>query len=291
MAAEAAVAAVPSSASGLRPSSSAPTLPRAVPHRATAAELKALIKLPFASPAALQWAASGAAGVGGQPGVAAAAATAAVRRVGGASAPQIYPKLPYRGGGTPASTARPPAPKPRRPKYVHYYGESYRSVSPRSSFTCSLPSLAADLPEQARRGPRSISALLGLTLHPSLLPAPQPPPRSPPTHPPLPPLSLPALAAPSAALPRSGHPGGLSNEGLKAAALCIMVVTPCNQAHSTDVSYDEIKGAQRSPQSGLLYASQWLRAAPCSPHVKPPQRSSGRVLGNVPVTGAFGGVW
>ena len=206
-AAEAAVAAV--NASGLRPSSSAPTLPRVVPHRATAAELKARIKLPFASPAALQWAASGAAGVGGQPGVAAGAAAAAVRRVGGASAAQIYPKLPCRDGGTPASTARPPAlkstrhsrrnlaqviqrrlnesdpgahareahtleaPQSSRPTYVAVvktpgihepvnllgsarlcarpdhqvavcdYGESYRSVSPRSSsFTSSLPSLA-----------------------------------------------------------------------------------------------------------------------------------------------------
>ena len=113
-AAEAAVAAVSPFASGLRPSSSAPTLPLVVPHRATAAELKARIKLPFASPAALQWAASGAAGVGGQPGVAAGAAAAAVRRVGGASAAQIYPKLPCRDGGTPTSTARPPAHKSTR---------------------------------------------------------------------------------------------------------------------------------------------------------------------------------
>ena len=252
---EAAVASVRSSASGLRPSSSAPTLPRAVPHthRATAAELKARIKLPFASPAALQWAASGAAGVGGQPGVAAGAAAAAVRRVGGASAAQIYPKLPRCGGGTPPSTARPPAlkstrhsrrnlaqviqrrlnesdpgahareahtleaPKSSRPTYVAVvktpgihepvnllgsarlcarpdhqvavcdYGESYRSVSPRSSsFTSSLPSLAGFDPEQARRGPRNISALLGFTLHPSRLPrasASPPPPPSPPPSP------------------------------------------------------------------------------------------------------------
>ena len=243
-AAEAAVAAVSPFASGLRPSSSAPTLPLVVPHRATAAELKARIKLPFASPAALQWAASGAAGVGGQPGVAAGAAAAAVRRVGGASAAQIYPKLPCRDGGTPTSTARPPAhkstrhsrrnlaqviqrrlnesdpgahareahtlarppaPKSSQSTYVAVvtpcihepvnllgsarlcarpdhqvavcdYGESYRSVSPRrSSFTSSLPSLADYLPEQARRGPRSVSALRGLTLHPSLLSVPQRP--------------------------------------------------------------------------------------------------------------------
>ena len=67
------------------------------------------------------------------------------------------------------------------------------------------------------------------------------------------------------------------------------------QAHSMDVIFDEIKGAQRSPPSGRLYphglyASQWLRPAPCSPRVKAPQRSSGRVLGDVPVNGALGGV-
>ena len=145
------------SASGLPSSSSAPTLPRVVPHRATAAELKARVTLPFTSPAALQWAASGAFGVGGQPGAAVAAASAAVRRVGGANPAQSFPKLPRSGGGTPAASARlPPARKPRRPEHVHYWGESFRSVSPRSSFARSLPSLDEFLPEQARRGPRSI---------------------------------------------------------------------------------------------------------------------------------------
>ena len=157
------------SASGLPSSSSAPTLPRVVPHRATAAELKARVTLPFTSPAALQWAASGAFGVGGQPGAAVAAAAAAVRRVGGANPAQSFPKLPRSGGGTPAASARlPPARKPRRPEHVHYWGESFRSVSPRSSFARSLPSLDEFLPEQARRGPRSIFTLLGLTLHLSL---------------------------------------------------------------------------------------------------------------------------
>ena len=158
------------SASGLPSSSSAPTLPRVVPHRATAAELKARVTLPFTSPAALQWAASGAFGVGGQPGAAVAAAAAAVRRVGGANPAHSFPQLPPRsGGGTPAASARlPPAREPRRAEPVHYWGESFRSVSPRSSFASSLPSLDEFLPEQARRGPRSIFTLLGLTLHLSL---------------------------------------------------------------------------------------------------------------------------
>ena len=157
------------SASGLPSSSSAPTLPRVVPHRATAAELKARVTLPFTSPAALQWAASGAFGVGGQPGAAVAAAAAAVRRVGGANPAHSFPKLPRSGGGTPEARARlPPARKPRRAEPVHYWGESFRSVSPRSSFARSLPSLDEFLPEQARRGPRSIFTLLGLTLHLSL---------------------------------------------------------------------------------------------------------------------------
>ena len=113
-------------------------------------------------------------------------------------------------------------------------------------------------------------------------------------------LSLAALAAPSAAQPGSAYPSGLSNDlATTGSRLQPCVMQPQHhartQAHSMDVIFDEIKGAQRSPPSGRLYphglyASQWLRPAPCSPRVKAPQRSSGRVLGDVPVNGALGGV-
>ena len=112
---------VRSSASGLPSSSSAPTLPRVVPHRATAAELKARVTLPSTSPAALQWAASGAFGVGGQPGAAVAAAAAAVRRVGGANPAQSFPRLPRSGGGT--SRGRRPTRRPTRPRSISIDGD------------------------------------------------------------------------------------------------------------------------------------------------------------------------
>lgn len=144
-------AAVRSSAVGLCHASSAPVLPRSAPYRASVAELKARVKLTYASSSALLWAASGAAGVGGHAGMAAAAAAVAVRRVGDASAVQIYGKLPGTGCDAPAAAvARPAEAKPSRPNAMCAFGESYRSTRPGRS---SLPFLAYP-PEQTR--PRCI---------------------------------------------------------------------------------------------------------------------------------------
>lgn len=301
---EAAVASVRSSASGLRPSSSAPTLPRAVPHthRATAAELKARIKLPFASPAALQWAASGAAGVGGQPGVAAGAAAAAVRRVGGASAAQIYPKLPRCGGGTPPSTARPPALKSTRHSRRNLAQVIQRRLNESDPGAHAREAHTLEAPKSSR--PTYVAVV-----------------KTPGIHEPVNLLGSARLCA------RPDHQVAVCDYGESyrsvsprsssfTSSLPSLAGFDPEQAHSTDVNYDEIKGAQRSahPAYSALYASQWLRAAPGSPRVKLPlpqhlssrvlgdvdpatdwalvrQRSSGRVLGNVPANGAFGGVW
>ena len=121
-----------SSAAWLRPVSSAPALPRVAPRRASAAEVKAVVKHSYASPSAMLWAASGAAGDGcGRV----AAAAAAVRRVGGASPAHISTKkLPPGDGELPTAvptTARAAARKPNRPSSLcdhSRFGETFVSL-------------------------------------------------------------------------------------------------------------------------------------------------------------------
>ena len=178
----------------------------------------------------LAWAASGAAGVGGHAGMAAAAAAAAVRRVGGASAVQTYGKLPGTGCDAPAAAvAQPAEAKPSRPNAMCAFGESYRSTRPGRS---SLPFLAYPR-EQAH--PRCILALRFRLPSPSLLS----------TRPPwLPPL-----------VP---HPD--PSQPSQPCARC-----PPPQAHSSDLSFDSLKAAQRpAARSGQVYqhASQWPRTSP-----------------------------